>query len=144
MHGTEGGTSFLKVGGYLLFSRKKDLMWVGGQGDLLAGSQENFFLVASVFFCELLDEAISCEEGSLIELSSALQGCPQGEKSNFYNPVGPPTRCSGPQSQGRGQSPWWLYCALRPGSLLPQTEEAETVNSSKLSLPPPPSPPFLA
>lgn len=44
------GTLSLKVGGYLLFSRKKDLMWVGGQGDLLAGSQENFLLVASVFF----------------------------------------------------------------------------------------------
>lgn len=34
-------------------------MWEGRQGNLLVGSQENFFFVASVFFWELLGEAIN-------------------------------------------------------------------------------------
>lgn len=49
-------------------------MWEGGQGDLLEESQENFFLVAFLFFGVLLGEALAARETRLA--LSALQGCP--------------------------------------------------------------------
>lgn len=43
-----------------------------------------------------------------------LKGCPEAGDSNL-NPFALLPKCSRSQSQGRGQFPWWLYCALSVG-----------------------------